>query len=350
MPASPPTLPLSESAGSIFGGPPPAPAASMAMAGGGMLYGGPPPAAAGGGTVYGGTVYGGPGSAPPVPMRQVQGDLGIGKVLSETLSIYFANFIPFALLAALALSPLYLLQAYFTAAGSDSTMVAISALPLVLATILCPQIATAAITYGVFQQMRGRDASIGDCLSRGLSSLVPVLGLALIQGICIWHWHARLCGPWHPPGGALGGERAGRRGGAARSRWRHEPQHVSHRGYRGQIFGVLFVLGVLNVGSLLVLTMFAAKNPSLLLILSGIKDLLAVGLSATAASSCTTACAASKNRSTLTRSLRSSPERALAAFFLAGVLLVGAAAGRRSDGGGEPASSAGGARTPATSA
>ena len=53
-------------------------------------------------------------------------------------------------------------------------------------------------------------------------------------------------------------------------------------GYRGDIFGVLFVVGILNFGATLVLGLLAAKNQTLMLVLSGIKDLLAVGLSATA--------------------------------------------------------------------
>jgi hypothetical protein len=37
------------------------------------------------------------------------------------------------------------------------------------------------ITYGVFQEMRGKNLSLGSCLSVGLSSLFPVILVALLQ-------------------------------------------------------------------------------------------------------------------------------------------------------------------------
>jgi hypothetical protein len=266
MPAVPPPLPLSmESAGTVYGGPAPAMAAS------------------GGGTVYGGTVYG-PGPAPVTAAVPVQGPFEIGKILSETFAVYFANFIPFVLLTGLALSPLYLLQAYVTGAGEGSTLAAVSAIPLMFAAILCPQIATAAITYGVFQQMRGRETSIGDCLRRGLSSLGPVLGLAILQAFGIGFGLIACVVPgillmvrWAVCIPAAVEERPGVGGALDRSTYLTE-------GYRGQIFGVLFVLGVLNIGSLMVVVMATGGDQVLQLVLSGIKDLLTVGLSATAAS------------------------------------------------------------------
>lgn len=36
------------------------------------------------------------------------------------------------------------------------------------------------------QQLRGRNASIGDCLGRGFSVLLPVLGVALLQALIIF--------------------------------------------------------------------------------------------------------------------------------------------------------------------
>src|SRR5215210_2889610 len=159
--------------------PPPVPLPPLAMEGAGTVYGGPPPG--------GGTIYGGP---PPSPAAAAgpafRGTFEIGKVLGESFSIYFSNFIPFALLSALALSPLYLVQASMRIAKfAQSSAGAVSFLLIFLSGILCPYIATSAITFGVFQQIRGRDTSIGECLSRGLSCLLPVLGLTIVQGLGI---------------------------------------------------------------------------------------------------------------------------------------------------------------------
>lgn len=277
-PPPPPSLPLTESAGTVFGGPPPAPA--MAMEGGGTLYAGPMPAVASGGSVYGGQV-----AAQPIPARQVHGQFEIGKLLSESFSVYFSNFLPFVLLTGIALAPLYLVQAYMTAAPGATTAAlstGVSLIMLGLSAFLCPFIATAAITYGVFQQMRGRDTSIGDCLGRGLSALFPVLLLAIVQGFAIMFGYMLCLIPgilwslwWAVSVPVAIEEKLGVFDAMSRSK-------ILTEGYRGDIFGVLFVLGILNFGSTLVLALATAKNEALLLVLSGVKDLLLVGLSATA--------------------------------------------------------------------
>lgn len=271
----PPPPPPMESVGTVYGDPAPA----LAVAGGGTLYGGPPPAEAGGGTVYGG-----PGSAPAAVSGRVPGRFEIGKILSETFAVYFANFIPFAILTGLALSPLFLLQAYIADADKAPPAAGLSAIPLLFANLLCPQIATAAITYGVFQQMRGRDTSIGECLKLGLSSLRPVLGLALLQGLCIGV-AALLClvpgillwVRWAVSVPAVVEERPGVGGAMDRSTFLTE-------GYRWEIFGVLFVLVVLGFGAGFVAGLVSAGNPTLLQVLGGIISLLGTGLSATATS------------------------------------------------------------------
>jgi hypothetical protein len=256
--------------------PAPAPFPPLSMEGAGTVYGSPPP---GGGTIYGGL--------PPSPAVAVgpafRGTFEIGKVLSESFSVYFSNFIPFVLLTALALSPLYLVQAYMTTAKLEpSSETAVSFLFFFVSAILCPYIATSAITFGVFQQMRGRDTSIGECLSRGLSCLLPVLGLAIVQGLGILLGYALCIIPgiifalqWSVSVPAAVEEQPGIRGAMARSKFLTE-------GYRGDIFGVLFVLGILSGGAALIVNLAVSKNQALQLVLSGVSDLLFVGLSATA--------------------------------------------------------------------
>lgn len=283
-PPPPPPVAKMASTGTMFGDP--SPVAAGALAGGGTLYQGPMPeeADANGGTVYGGTVYGGQA---PAAGRKTQGRFEVGQVLSESFTIYFSNFIPFALLTGIALLPLYFLQAYVTATGfeADSPAALQGYAPVIflfISAILCPYLATGAITYGVFQQMRGRDASIGDCLSRGLSSLLPVVGLAIIQGFRIFVGLMLCIIPgilwalkWSVSIPAAVEEKAGVGGSMARSDYLTD-------GYRGEVFGVLFVLNILDTGTTLVVTMFAAKNQELAMILTGVKSLLTVGLSATA--------------------------------------------------------------------
>jgi hypothetical protein len=259
------------------GSPPPAPPMEPAMAmaaDGGTMYGGPPP-----------------GAAVPVPTFGVaagpafHGTFEVGKILGESFSIYFRNFIPFVLLTAIALSPLFLLQVYATAtpdAGAKSLMEALSALVLAAATLVCPYIVTAAITYGVFQQMRGGDTSIGECLARGLTLFLPILFLAIVQGIAIFVGLILCVVPgilmalrWAVSIPAAVEERQGVSGAMSRSTYLTE-------GFRGEIFGILFVIGILNLGSQLVLALVAAKDLSLFQVLSGVATVFNTGLSATA--------------------------------------------------------------------
>lgn len=267
--------------------PPPVPV----PAGGGTLY--DPAAAPAGGTAYGGTVYGGPAPGTMAPTFGARpafhGTFEVGKILSETFSVYFKNFIPFAILAAIALLPMFFLLSYTASLGQTAptpdnvtTLLVTSFLALFLGAILCPYIATAAITYGVFTQMRGKDVTIGDCLGRGLSTLFPVLGVAIVQGICIFFGLLACLVPgillmlrWAVSVPAAVEESPGVGGALSRSTWLTE-------GFRGDIFGILFVIGLINTGSDMTLNLALAGNPTTLLVVTGAKSVITVGLSATA--------------------------------------------------------------------
>jgi hypothetical protein len=249
--------------------------------------GGEPAAMGAAGAAAGGTMYGGPppgAGAPTFGMTQpaFRGSFDVGKILGESFAVYFKNLIPFALLTALTLSPLYLAQAYVVAAKDASAVAILSLLAVVVSAVLCQYLATAAITYGVFQQMRGRDTSIGDCLSRGLSYLLPILGLAFVQGLRIMLGYLLCVIPgilWTLQLAVSIPAAIEERTGISESM---ERSTYLTQGFRGEIFGILFVLGMVNFGAQLVVTLVAAKDQAVVLFLSGIKDLLYVGLSATA--------------------------------------------------------------------
>lgn len=136
---------------------------------------------------------------PELPKRQTYAQRfaaspgpGVGKLLSQTFSIYFANFLPFTLVTLLALVPVILASAVFASILENQSnrerllelVLLYAGLVIVLGLILTP-IATGAVTYGVVQQVRGRHASFGDCLQVGLSRIFPVIGVALLQGLII---------------------------------------------------------------------------------------------------------------------------------------------------------------------
>jgi hypothetical protein len=267
-PPPPPPPPSPLLAGPVFESP--------ALAGAGTVYGGP--AAVGGGTVYQGPPPGSP--APALAPGAFRGTFGVGEILGETFSIYFSNFLPFVLLTAIALAPTYLLLFYIQAVPA-SPLAIFSAVLIVLLALLAPNIATGAITYGVFQQLRGKDASIGECLGRGLSLLLPVVGLAFVKSLGIALGAIVCLVPgillavrWAVSIPAAVTEGTGVSASMERSTFLTD-------GLGWDVFGVLFVLGFIQIGSGLLVKLVAVKNPALALALSGLKDLLAVGLSAT---------------------------------------------------------------------
>lgn len=286
----PPPPPLAEGV-PVFGGPrPPA-------TGGGSVYGGQSmsPAVAGGGTLYdgpmppppGGTVYGAAGTLAPVNAGFVaRGTFESGKILGEAFSIYFSNFLPFVLLTAVALAPMFVTMAMLTGAAAEQDMqLLITSLGLlVLSVVFCPQIATASITYGVFQQMRGRDASIGDCLGKGLSALFPVLGLAIVGGLGILVGAVFCFIPgiilyvcWAVSVPTAVEERPGIIESLRRSAYLTE-------GYRWPVFGVLLVLNFLSQGLTQVADLALAENQNASFIATAVISVLSVGLTATAQS------------------------------------------------------------------
>jgi hypothetical protein len=183
-PAPPP--PVAASAlGTVFGDPVPA------MAGGGTVYDGPPAGAVSGGTVYQGAAAGAPGAQrrPGIaPVLTVTQKLRIGETLSQSFMIFSRNFIPFLILAAVAFSPVYLFGDYLTRSFQQTNPVAARGMTALVGwaiLLLCVPLTTAMITYGVFQEMRGRNLSLGSCLGVGLSSLLSVLTVAILQFLFI---------------------------------------------------------------------------------------------------------------------------------------------------------------------
>ncbi len=256
-----------------------------------------PPAPSGGGAVVTpppsrltGPSLGGTVNSAPLPETAAlapgafMGTFGVGEILGETFSIYFSNFLPFALLTAVALSPVYLMTYIrISKAYEHATVpvILVSSLTLLVAVLLAPYIATSAITFGVFQQMRGQETSLAECVSRGASLLLPVLGLAIVQAVGIGLGTLALIIPgvilalrWAVAIPAAVTEGIGVSAALERSAYLTD-------GLRGDIFGVLLVLGVLELGSAYLVKLAAPANPSLHLLLSGVKDLLVVGLSAT---------------------------------------------------------------------
>jgi hypothetical protein len=248
------------------------------------------------------TLYGGPlpPLPPPPPPQQLYGDapppsigwsgfqaaraFNLGAILGETFQIYFANFLPFLLLTTIAYAPA-ILFAVFAPSGSRLFLLSPQVITILLE-VLCAPLATATITFGVFQQMRGRSTTISDCLRVGLSNLLLVLGVAVLQILAIVVGAVFCVVPALIAMAMLAvavpvaiEERPGVFAALNRSGELTE-------GYRWPVFGILFILGLINfgVGIVFGLMMLAlASIPVLPTLLNQAAGVVAGGLSATAA-------------------------------------------------------------------
>jgi hypothetical protein len=194
----------------------------------------------------------------------------VGQALSLGLKASLKNLIPFGAMALLiyvpwiALTVVYLnaYKAPASRSGRDDPPDG-GALLLLLATILLPLvlniIVQAPVTYGVVQQLRGKRAGFGECLSRGFASLGRVFGTLLLALLRIIIGYCLLIVPGIIETFRLAvvvpaaiAERAGPRTAVRRS-------IELTKGSRGAFFGVQFVIGIVS-GLLTALVGFVTKD------------------------------------------------------------------------------------------
>jgi len=117
------------------------------------------------------------------PAAMPPGEFRVGVVLSKSFAVFFRNIVSFVVLALVVTSPTHIYMGYMTLKVMEGTppdpfslvAVAVQTGGMILWLIL-----TAAITYGTYQDLRGRKASLIECLMRGLPLIFPVLGVAII--------------------------------------------------------------------------------------------------------------------------------------------------------------------------
>ena len=123
----------------------------------------------------------------------------VGEVLSRSIAILARNIVPFGLLALLFTAPTFLVTAmvdpqagmmdpktmqaleYGDEAAIEKVMLMLGAMiGMVLLGFVLSMLATAAMVYGTFQDLRGNPAKIGTSLRHGLRTVLPVIGVALL--------------------------------------------------------------------------------------------------------------------------------------------------------------------------
>ena len=103
----------------------------------------------------------------------------VGAVINRGFKIAFRNIASFGVLALVFTSPLLLFQLAATQMTSEEDVI-IGGIVAFFLQITLAYLLSATVVYGTVQELRGRHATIGDSISRGLSALFPVLGVAFL--------------------------------------------------------------------------------------------------------------------------------------------------------------------------
>ncbi len=113
------------------------------------------------------------------------GQFEMGRVVSRTFEVLAANFVPFFLLALLAVAPraglTWLSQTYV----KDSEATGLVALPIALVAAMAGSLVQGAIMRGSYQTLSGSKAALPDMLSVGLRSTLPLFFLSICVGFMV---------------------------------------------------------------------------------------------------------------------------------------------------------------------
>lgn len=109
----------------------------------------------------------------------------VGAVLGRGFGILFKNIVPFLFLTGIIFSPLVIYTMLIDTSEITEESIGIWTGVVVLGSIFLSIILEATLIFGTFQELRGRHATIGDCLSQGLRRTFPVLGVALLLMIAV---------------------------------------------------------------------------------------------------------------------------------------------------------------------
>jgi hypothetical protein len=118
-------------------------------------------------------------------------ELDVGSVLQRTFSTWIANLVPFSVVGLLVYLPALIAYGVLAVFGGHILLVTlVKLLEAVLSIAL-----TGAITYGVFQHLRGQQASVNDLISTGFSHVGAVFLTGLLAGFAITLGFLLFCVP-----------------------------------------------------------------------------------------------------------------------------------------------------------
>jgi membrane-anchored glycerophosphoryl diester phosphodiesterase (GDPDase) len=107
-------------------------------------------------------------------------DFNIGSVLGQSWSLFKKNFISFGLTSILLLAvPIVLLMGLAMPVMMKGGAIWVAQLPSLLQ-LFFQMVLMGAITYGTYAALDGKTPSLQDLVSRGLSGVLPLLGITVI--------------------------------------------------------------------------------------------------------------------------------------------------------------------------
>lgn len=120
-------------------------------------------------------------------MARVKGRraFAVGAVISRTFSVWLRNIVPFTLLALIVEAPLFIYTAILLLGGMTPEKHKTWALVTNYGPLVLNPIVAGLIAYGVFQQLSGKAAGLGECLEKGLRHIVPVLLTGIVVALLI---------------------------------------------------------------------------------------------------------------------------------------------------------------------
>ncbi|MEH6633230.1 MAG: hypothetical protein V7776_20630 [Halopseudomonas aestusnigri] len=122
--------------------------------------------------------------------ENIRNDFRIGDTLSKSFDVLLRKFFPLLILVLIFQIPVII---WMTISGMYSTSLenpellfedyGYQILSMLVPSIILSLAASAAVTYGVFLEITGRSINIGECLSKSISVLIPVVLAGMISYI-----------------------------------------------------------------------------------------------------------------------------------------------------------------------
>jgi hypothetical protein len=111
----------------------------------------------------------------------------VGGVFNRAIGLFISRWAPFIGLSLVAYAPnfLYALATAGAPGAQGLSAASLQGFLLVVIRLACSSLASAAIIYGVVQELRGRTFTFGDSLRIGFGRIGAVIGLSLLVGILV---------------------------------------------------------------------------------------------------------------------------------------------------------------------